>query len=201
MLFTLGELIVVIIAFVLITYYIFSVKMSSDIIGDDLIEDMSGNLSNKVFLMKINESNENYSIFKEILDINYYKKYDRNNIKLWIPFFARDIQLDDNDITKAKDMKDSNKIFIEIIYPKILSKSLELVELLDKIKNVFSKEQIILNSCDQYIRYIKDYLSYMILMYINNMVKYELEQLKKNEDKILKIHTLLGSLSSRLNIS
>jgi hypothetical protein len=196
MLFTLGELIVVIIAFILITYYIFSIKLCKHEENEEnVVEDMSGNLTNKLFLMKLDESSENYSIFKDIININNYKTYNSSNIKLWIPFFARDIQIDENDILMAKNMKEQFTIFIEILYPRILSKSLEVVKTLDKIKIIFGKEPIIMNSCDKYIRYIKDYLTYMLITYINNMVNLELQLLQKNEETLIKINTLLINLN------
>lgn len=197
MLFTLGEMIIVIIAFILITYYIFSVKLcKDDKINEEFIEDMNGNLSNRTVIMRINEENENYYIFKEILDINNYKTYNRKNINIWVPFFAYDILLYDNDIENAKYIKDSNKIFLEVLYPKILLRSLEIIEIINKIKIIFDKEQIIFNSCDIYIKYIQSYLMLMLSFYINKNIPDELESLQRNEEKIIKIHTLLINLST-----
>ena len=198
MLFTLGEMIIVIIAFILITYYIFSVKLCKDEkIDDNFVEDMSGNLSNKTVLMKINEQNENYPIFKEILDINNYKRYSKSNIKLWIPFFAYDISLYDTDIDNAKNINESEKIFIEILYPKIISRCLNIIEIIEKIKILFNNETTIINSCNIYINYIKSYLIKIVSTYLNETELYELQNLQQNESKIVKIHTLLISLSNK----
>ena len=198
MLFTLGEMIIVIIAFILITYYIFSVKLCKDEkIDDNFVEDMSGNLSNKTVLMRINEQNENYPFFKEILDINNYKRYSKNNIKLWIPFFAYDISLYDTDIDNAKNINESEKIFIEILYPKIISRCLNIIEIIEKIKILFNNETTIINSCNIYINYIKSYLIRLVSTYLNETELYELQNLQQNESKIVKIHTLLISLSNK----
>ena len=198
MLFTLGEMIIVIIAFILITYYIFSVKLCKDEkIDDNFVEDMSGNLSNKTVLMRINEQNENYPFFKEILDINNYKRYSKNNIKLWIPFFAYDISLYDTDIDNAKNINESEKIFIEILYPKIISRCLNIIEIIEKIKILFNNETTIINSCNIYINYIKSYLIKIVSTYLNEIELYELQNLQQNESKIVKIHTLLISLSNK----
>ena len=202
MLFTLGETIIVIIAFILITYYIFTLKLcKDDHIDNEFIEDMSGNLSNKIVIMRINEQNENYSTFKEILDVNNYKTYNRFNIKLWIPFFAYDIGLYDNEIDMAKNILESEKIFIEILYPKILTRSLNIIEIINKIKILFSSEQTVINSCNIYINYIKTYLTQILLVYLNQVDVYELESLQRNEEKIIKIHTLLINLSNQKKLN
>jgi hypothetical protein len=204
MLFTLGELIIVIIAFILITYYIFSLntcKKHKDNLDendkDDYIEDMSGNLSNKIFIMRINEQTEYYSTFKEILDVNKYKSYNRFNILLWVPFFANDITIYESDVDNAKIMIESKNKFIQILYPKILTRSLDIIEVINKIKILFSKENTIINSCNIYINYIKTYLIQILLIYLNQVDVYELESLQRNEEKIIKIHTLLINLSNQ----
>ena len=139
--FTLGELIIIIVAFIILTYYIFTVQQckisdnkgdnkgdNKELISEEYIEDMNGNINDSVSLINMNSNMDGYNTFKKILDVNQYTSLNKSNVELWIPFFALDITVTPQDINKAKALSVPEDIFAQIIYPKILIKSLDLIK-------------------------------------------------------------------------
>jgi hypothetical protein len=219
--FTLAELLIIIFAFILLTYYLFSINQCKKSIENDddnnnnnndddddqinmgnLIENMAGNINESIPLINMNSNSniDGYNSFKKILDINQYKSLNSlnnlnslnvSNIELWIPFFAIDLKVSSQDIIKAKELKDPENIFLQLLYPKILIKSLDLIRKFEDLKLYFSQQKIIQNSFDIYINYIKEYNIYYVNMKFNLINKQSLLELKKQEDKLIQIHNLL----------
>ena len=198
--FTLGELIIIIVAFIILTYYIFTVqqcKMSDNkgdkeqLISEEYIEDMNGNINDSVSLINMNSNTDGYNTFKKILDVNQYTSLNKSNVELWIPFFALDITVTPQDINKAKALSVPEDIFAQIIYPKILIKSLDLIKKFGDLKLYFSQQQVIQNSFDIYINYIKEYNINYVNMKFNLINKDGLLELKSKESKLIQIHNLL----------
>ncbi len=192
---TRGEITIIIIAIILIIFYIFNVKKwesneTEDILSDEYIEDM-GNLNSNKLVMKMTSTDDGYTNLKRIIDINYYSVLNKSNIELWVPFFSWDITVDNNDINKIKTFSDPENIFIQILYPKIFVKSFDLINKLDKLKLYFTQNKIIQDSFDIYINYIKEYNINYMNMKFNLINKETLLEMKKKEDKVIQIHNLL----------
>ena len=158
---------------------------------EDFVEDMAGNITDSVSLINLNSNIDGYNSFKRILDINNYKNLNKSNIELWIPFFALDITLTSSDINKAKNILEPEIIFAQIVYPKILIKSFDLITKFEELKLYFSQQKVIQNSFDIYINYIKEYNMNYINMKFNLINKDGLLELKNKEDKLIQIHNLL----------
>lgn len=197
--FTLGELLVVIIAFIILTYYLFTVhkckkninQTDKEINMEDFIEDMAGNISDSVSLINMKSNIDGYNSFKRILDVNHYINLNKSNIELWIPFFALDITVTSHDINKAKNILEPEIIFAQIVYPKILIKSFDLIRKFEELKIYFSQQKVIQNSFDIYINYIKEYNMNYVNMKFNLINNDGLLELKNKEDKMIQMHNLL----------
>ena len=166
----------------------------------NLIENMDGNINESMPLINMNSNIDGYNSFKKILDINQYKSLNNldklnslnvSNIELWIPFFAIDLKVSSQDIIKAKELTYPENIFLQLLYPKILIKSLDLIRKFEDLKLYFSQQKFIQNSVDIYINYIKEYNIYYVNMKFNLINKQSLLELKKQEDKLIQIHNLL----------
>jgi hypothetical protein len=198
--FTLGELIIIIVAFIILTYYIFTVRQCKtsnnkedreQIISEDYVEEMDGNINNEISLINMDPKLDGYNSFKKILDLNQYTNLNKSNIELWIPFFALDITVTQQDVNKAKKLSVPEDIFAQIIYPKIIVKSFVLIKKFEELKLYFTQQQVIKNSFDIYINYIKEYNINYLNMKFNLINKDELLELKNKEDKLIQIHNLL----------
>jgi hypothetical protein len=191
---TRAEITIIIIAIILIVFYIFTVNKETEaILSYDNIEDMDNinNINNEKIVMKMTSTDDGYDNLKRIIDVNYYTVLNKSNIELWIPFFASDISLNNNDINKIKTLSEPENIFIQILYPKIFAKSIDLIDKLVQFQLYFTKNKIIEDSFNIYINYIKEYNIYYMNMKFNLINKEILLDLKNKEDKVIKIHDLL----------
>ena len=240
--FTLGEVIIILFALILIVYYIFSIRYqqnncdtndTNDIKKDynndenenendikidnenenEDIEDMSGGLSNNIKILQIKPEEQNYNLFKEIIELNSNKsKFRNSDIDLWIPFFALNISLSPNEIEKAKELNDSHLIFSQLIYPKIVSMSTDLIEKLTQLKLIIVKNnklennqlqnnklrqtESILKSIDIYITFLKQYGIYYIHYKYNNISGETITELQQKDSNVNQINNLILSLIS-----
>jgi len=87
---------------------------------------------------------------------NNRNKFNKNNIKLWIPFYIK-INFTQEDISRSIDLQSINDVFTTIIFPKIFNYSLTLIDLMNQLKNQQDDDTIV-NAIDFFNKYVSSYL-------------------------------------------
>jgi len=204
MIYTLSEIIVVIIAFIILSYYIYTVKtgkcineMDKDSIDDndddDKIEHFEGQSTcEQVNMLLVNDKN-NYA--KMIIDKNN-RRFDIINIRFWIPFIAtKKIFLDNNDIDILNKAPDLETAFNLVIYPKIYIIVTNEINKMEKLKKKISNiTQSTKDVIDRYIKFLKLYIIYYNNIVLNLLDPKHQVELKNTEDLMMRIENVLRNL-------
>ena len=201
MIYTLGEIIVVIIALIILSYYIYTVKtgkclneMDKDSIDDDdKIEHFEAQSScEQINMLLVNDKN-NYA--KMIIDKNN-RRFDVINIRFWIPFIATNkIFLDNNDIDILNKAPDLETAFNIVIYPKIYIIVTNEINKMEKLKTKISNiTQSTKDVIDRYIKFLKLYIIYYNNIVLNFLDPKHQVELKNTEDLMMRIEDILRNL-------